>query len=126
MCDFDSWSALKERLHNQQKVKLFTEAEVWWCSIGLNIGYELYGKNVLYTRPVLILRKYSNRTFFGLPLTSKRKNRTSYYHCPFGGRDGSVILEQGRTMDAKRLEKRMGELSANKFKDVWQAFKKYH
>jgi hypothetical protein len=42
-----------------QKNSLFKEREVWWCSIGLNVGDEEFWKGAYFTRPVLVFKKYS-------------------------------------------------------------------
>lgn len=38
--DFNSWSQLKQKIDSQEKFPYFEEREIWWCSIGLNIGHE--------------------------------------------------------------------------------------
>jgi len=53
---FLNWSLKKEKLHNRDKKIYFHEREIWWCSLGLNIGYEEDGKNDNYTRPILVLK----------------------------------------------------------------------
>lgn len=42
--DFDSWNEQKKQLENTQKTVLFKEREIWWTSIGVNIGNESCGK----------------------------------------------------------------------------------
>ena len=46
--EFDKWNELKKKLHNSEKPKkfYFREREIWWCSLGLNIGFEEDGKVV--------------------------------------------------------------------------------
>lgn len=44
MENMDAWNTLKKRLTTSTTPKLFREREIWWCSIGLNVGYEVYGK----------------------------------------------------------------------------------
>ena len=68
--DFDNWGVVKKRLNCIRNLRTFNEREIWWCSVGLNIGYEIYGKNELFNRPVLIIKKFSSSIFLGLPLTS--------------------------------------------------------
>lgn len=122
--DFDSWHNLKIQIDSLEHLPTFNEREIWWCSIGMNIGYELYGKNDKFVRPVLILRKHSKFTFFGLPLTSKRKEtRPSYYPLDFQKQEGSVILDQGRTLDSRRLIKLMGKLTPMQVESIRKAFK---
>ena len=124
--NFDDWNDTKQLLNSEQNFPFFNEGQIWWCSVGINVGFEILGKSGLYTRPVLILRKYGKQTFFGLPMTSRRKDRDSHYHFDFDGVQGSIILDQGRTMDVRRLADRMGELPERQFQKIRTAFKKFH
>ena len=56
---FDDWNIIKKDVHSSDKNKslFFNEKEVWWVTIGINIGLEIYGKGSSFTRPVLILKK---------------------------------------------------------------------
>ena len=105
--DFNHWNNIKQQLDSIKEPPLFKEREIWWCSIGINVGFEILGKNDELTRPVLILRKHSHFTFFGLPLTSKRKNISTCYPLSINKREGSILLDQGRTLDSRRLKKRI-------------------
>ncbi|HHS6573416.1 TPA: hypothetical protein ACTN5G_001521 [Campylobacter jejuni] len=59
---FDSWNERKKSLN---KVKLIRKVskKIYWLSIGLNIGAEVYGKNEFFTRPVLVINSFYNGTF---------------------------------------------------------------
>ena len=48
--DFDSWNTLKQRLNSKEdkSVPWIKEREIWWCSVGINIGHEADGHNELY------------------------------------------------------------------------------
>ncbi len=120
--NFDDWHILKQALDRHKTPPLFKEREIWWCSIGVNIGYEIFGKDEQFTRPVLVLRKYSKFTFFGLPLTSSKKDFPSYFPLDFHGKDGSILLDQGRTIDSRRLVRRMGKLNENEAMSIKEAF----
>lgn len=54
--DFEGWIKVKQKIHAAQRehLPIFNERQVWWCSIGVNVGDEEDGKNALYHRPVLI------------------------------------------------------------------------
>lgn len=123
--DFDGWIAKKKQLDAKTKPPFFNEGQIWWCSIGVNVGFEIYGKSHVYTRPVLVMRKYSRQTFFGLPMTSKQKDRPSYYDFEFQGSHGSIIFDQGRTLDSRRLISRMGELSEHVLKTIKSDFAEF-
>ncbi len=77
----------------------------------MNIGDEIYGKGVNFLRPVLILKKITQNVFLGLPMTSLEKNGTWYVEILLHKKQNWVILSQARTLDARRLRNRIGELS---------------
>jgi mRNA interferase MazF len=73
--EFDRWNE-KKKWTNSKAVdrNLFIhEREVWWCSVGVNIGVEIDGKNEDFERPVLLVKKFNGLMFWGIPLTSKAK-----------------------------------------------------
>jgi len=72
--DFAGWNTLKQNLDNRQNASVPTieEREIWWCSIGINVGDEEDGHNALYNRPVLVVRKFNTRIFWGVAMTTQR------------------------------------------------------
>lgn len=122
--NFDSWNHLKKGIENA-KSPPFKEREIWWCHVGMNLGYEILGKNETFSRPVLVLKKHNAHTFFGLPLTTTAKpNPYHYFPLHFNHRDGSIVLSQGRTLSSKRLIRKMGRISEHKFTQIMDAYKK--
>ena len=73
--NFDDWNLVKKNLDKNDSSPTFQKREIWWCSIGLNIGHEENGKNKDYSRPVLIIRKFNNHIFWGIPLTTQIKEK---------------------------------------------------
>ncbi|HBM45364.1 MAG: 2,4-dihydroxyhept-2-ene-1,7-dioic acid aldolase [Parcubacteria group bacterium GW2011_GWF2_38_76] len=71
--NYKDWHVLKSEIENVGQEKKFREREIWWCSLGENIGFEQDGKNEKFERPVLILRKFNCGMFFGIPLTSQKR-----------------------------------------------------
>ena len=56
--DFISWLSIKTKIDGlKHSPPLFNEGEIWWCSIGENVGMEISGKGSYFRRPVLIIRK---------------------------------------------------------------------
>jgi hypothetical protein len=44
--DYIIWTPIKSELHNSGNRPIgYRESEVWWCSIGENVGFEEDGKN---------------------------------------------------------------------------------
>src|SRR3989344_1315008 len=72
--EYDDWNKLKKSLSTKKSNVFFHEREIWFCSLGKNIGYEEDGKNELFERPILIIRKFNNSIFLAIPLTSSKKN----------------------------------------------------
>lgn len=78
--DFDQWNELKKRIDGiTTKPALFKEGEIWWASVGINIGYEEDGKSNNFARPVVILRKFNSSLLLGAPLTSNIASRNYFY-----------------------------------------------
>ncbi len=87
---------------------------------------EIYGKGSKFTRPVLVLKKFNVNGFLGVPLTSHRKTSDWYAPVVCIGVEGSVILNQARIFDSKRLLTRMGTLGDENFHSIKQAFADLH
>lgn len=97
---------------------LFGTREIWWCSIGLNIGHEQDGKGTKFNRPVLVIKKFNNRLFWGVPLTTQIKDNKHYYHFTFKGNKQCAMLTHLRLWDANRMTTRMGKLGQKNFADI--------
>lgn len=120
--DFQKWHKLKSEIEKQERTVLFRAQEIWWCSLGANVGVETDGKSILFQRPVLVWRKFNRDMFFGLPVTSKIKNgRPFYFSISIHNQDYTVILSQLRVLSAKRLIRRVGKLSDHQFSRLERA-----
>ena len=122
--DFPGWHRQKEQLHAQHHTPTFQEREIWWCSVGVNVGHEKDGKNQFYNRPVLIVRKFNPHIFFGVPLTTKIKQNPYYFPMRFKDREQCVMLSQLRLWDGKRLTHKMGQRPDDQFEAVKQALRR--
>jgi mRNA interferase MazF len=123
--DFDSWNEQKKIIHEKDKNVLFKERDVWWCSIGLNIGHEEDGKGETFNRPVLIIKKFNKRLFWCIPLTTKVKDNKYYYSFDIKGRIQCAMLTHLRLYDASRLTSRMCQIQTEQFKIICAKLKKY-
>jgi mRNA interferase MazF len=102
--DFESWAQFKTRLQHGTEVAFFREREIWWVAIGHNIGSEEDGKGFDYARPVLVLRKFNRRLFWGIPMTTTVRSGKYYVHFSYKPLIiSAAILSQLRAFDAKRL-----------------------
>lgn len=123
--DFDNWNIVKQSLEQQGNLPGFKEREIWWLSVGINLGHETSGKNEFFERPVLIVRKFNNRLFWAVPLSTKSKNTPHYHAFSFKGRDQYAMLTQLRLYDSNRMIDRMGQLSRGQFNLIKQSLKEY-
>jgi mRNA-degrading endonuclease toxin of MazEF toxin-antitoxin module len=110
----------------QNKGRLFKERDVWWCSVGLNIGEEEFGKGPKFRRPVLILKKFTRSSFFGIPFTGSEKTGSWYIPVDLVGGRSSLMLNQGRIFDARRLGKKMTVINSEQFKEIKERFIEFH
>ncbi len=124
--DHDWWSQIKQRINFKKEDVLFKQGEIWWCSLGLNLGEEIYGKGLRFTRPVLIFRKLTHSSFVGLPLTTRSNVGTWYVEIIFKGAKNWIMLNQTRSMDKKRLTRRIGTLDDVQFSLVKRRFIEFY
>ena len=52
--DFDGWNSNKKQIHDHSAAPFYHKREIWWCSLGINVGFEQDGTGANYDRPVLI------------------------------------------------------------------------
>ncbi len=88
----------------------FKEGQIWWCSLGQNIGSESFGKGENFRRPILIIKKLSADLCIALPLTSKEKIGTWFIDITIHGERKWAMLYQIRTLNKKIFSIKLGEL----------------
>ena len=112
-----AWFKKKYILNEQVNLVFFGERQVWMAHLGVNIGHEQNGgKNFL--RPVLILKKWSSSTALIIPLTTKSKDipsRVSIKVITKNSKPSFLLLDQLKTIDAKRLSHKIGIISVEDF-----------
>jgi mRNA interferase MazF len=118
--EFDEWNIIKKVVNTtQHKPPLFKDREIWWCTFGENIGSEVCGKNSFFRRPVLIVKKLSQTSFIGIPLSTKMNTGTWYVEITHSdGMQNYANVAQVRYLDYRRLDKRIGTLDTTDFKKV--------
>mgnify|MGYP004002750875 CR=1 FL=1 len=122
--NFIEWAKLKIRIHDRDERLFFKEREIWWASIGMNIGYEQNGKNETFERPILILKKFNHDVCWVLPFTSKEKEGKYYYPIEYNNTISRLILSQLRLVSSKRLLRKVRTLDKKEFNLVRENIKK--
>ncbi len=122
--DFQKWHNKKSKINDIEKRPFFHEREIWHGHLGVNVGFEQDGSGEDFLRPVVILRKFNNEIFWGIPLTksTKKANKKSekyYFEFSFIPNIKSVaILSQIRLIDDRRLNNKIGEISESDFNSL--------
>jgi len=113
--NYRAWTPIKKTLNNINGPRLFChEREVWYCHLGENIGFEQDGRGDQFLRPVVIIRKFNNEVFWGVPLTRTQKDLPFYFAFTLQADTGvpieksTAVLSQVRLIDAKRLRRMIG------------------
>ena len=86
---------------------------MWWCHLGENVGHEECGKGSKFLRPIIVLKKFNNRIFFGIPTSSKLKDSPFYRSLVVKGIRVSALMSQMRLFDVKRLLYKQSKISPN-------------
>jgi len=101
---FDKWNTLKQKINQKETIK-FRQGEIYFMSVGHNVGQEVYGHSDLFLRPVLVYRKLTHSSFVGIPLTSTEKEGSYYFTFRYTQkRLSTALLNQIRVFDIKRAE----------------------
>lgn len=120
--DFQKWHEKKSQVDNIAKRPFFHEREVWWCAVGMNIGFEQDGRGERFARPVLVFKKFNNEVFWAIPLSTKIKKGKFYVPIEFeDGLPRVVIISQLRLIDARRLMDKIGTISGDNYKLIQKA-----
>lgn len=118
--DFDKWNEQKKGFEARQLPHDFNfhEGEIWWMSMGANIGSEIDGKNDNFERPGLVIKIISRQTLYILPLTSKIRSDPYHEIITYAERTGSVVFSQARLISSKRLLRKITAISKEQLNKV--------
>ena len=121
--DYKEWHSKKTKIEHAGETRLFFhEREVWWCSLGYNVGFEQDGKGEKFARPIIVFKKFNKEVFWALPLSTRIKKGKFYAPIKLGDNiDRVAIISQLRLMDAKRLIDKIGVISEANYKYIQKA-----
>ena len=112
---FDEWNEVKKKT-NEERPRLYTVREIWWCRFGVNIGTEQDGKGEWFVRPCVILRGFGPNACLVAPLTtSPRKHALRIAIGKINEEEAKANLSQIRVIDTRRLEEKIGFLDVDVF-----------
>lgn len=122
--NFDEWNKSKKDIQLNKENKLYHLRDVWWCRLGVNVGFEEDGKGTKAMRPVLIMHGFSRQLCWAIPLTTS--NKKNPYHISIGiinNQEQRAIISQMKPVDTKRLAFKIGYIEEEYFFTVKQAVK---
>lgn len=105
--DFDRWNVEKQALDVRKGADCH-EREIWWCSIGVNVGSEQHSQTSDFSRPVIIIRKFTRDIFWAVPLTSKLKKLPFRFRVAANDIENEALIMQMRAYDKRRLVRKIG------------------
>jgi mRNA interferase MazF len=117
------WSYTKYIINTKDNSASVRERQIYWCSLGYNVGHEENGKGFKHRRPVLVFKKFNERLFWGIPMTTKIKDNIYYTKVKVGDLEQSAMISQMRIMDANRIIEPMERMSETEFKKVKESIK---
>jgi mRNA-degrading endonuclease toxin of MazEF toxin-antitoxin module len=123
MKQFLAWFGLKQQLHEiNTPPPLVSERDIWWGSIGENVGSEINGKSRLFSRPVIVFKKLSHTFYFVIPTTTQAKEGTWFVPFRQQGKDMIACLHQARAIDYRRLSTKLGTLDDEDYLRIKEGF----
>jgi len=124
MKNFNEWNEVKKQLNNNTKKVYFKQRDIFWVSVGVNIGFEQDGKGDTFTRPVVVVKKYSNDIFLGVPLTTTQRDGSFYFQFEFKTQISTALLVQHKLFSSKRLIKKIGMINKDDFLKLQETLKR--
>ena len=118
------WCKIAISIENKSHAVLFKEGEIWWCSVGMNIGVEIFGKGEKFARPVIIFKKFNQYSFLGIPLTTQPKEGIWYFPFVHNNKKQFAVFSQIRTFDSNRLINKLGEMDESSLREIERQFLK--
>jgi mRNA interferase MazF len=122
--DFDKWNKEKKQT-NSRKGRFYHEREIWWCSLGVNVGYEQDAHGLLFQRPVLVVKGLSVNTCIVIPLTTSGEAHLMRISLgKIGKKEAFAVISQLRVVDTRRFTERLHIVDKELFKNIQKTIRK--
>ncbi|MFA6278638.1 MAG: type II toxin-antitoxin system PemK/MazF family toxin [Candidatus Paceibacterota bacterium] len=127
----EQWNEIKKALRGLVNFPRPKKRQVWWCTVGLNIGSE-QSCDEGFERPVLVIKVFGT-IFWGIPITSsdpdgKKEVNPLFYkiegvsYTTADGKnkilEGYIALHQLRAYDARRLKRKILRIDVGLFSKI--------
>jgi mRNA-degrading endonuclease toxin of MazEF toxin-antitoxin module len=122
--DFNLWNERKKFIHNELGILPYRERQIWWCSLGVNIGSEEDGNGERAERPAVIIRGFSRELCWVVPLSSQQKENPYYLQVGIiDEKAASAMISQMKPLDTRRLINCLGIMDLETFTRLRKAIK---
>ena len=119
MKKYDDWNKVKKQINSKEVPITYKERDIFWANIGENIGFEQNGKGSDFMRPILVFRKFTNKMFLGVPLSTQLRDGSFFFQFQFlDDKRSTALLVQAKMFDVKRLDRRIGMINKDDFKNM--------
>ncbi len=113
---YQKWHELKCYINKKTPNMFPKEREVWVIYFGKNIGYEQNGSGSNFIRPCLVLKKFNNKMFWVVPLSSKQKDLDFYLNfTDKSDQKVSLIIAQLKLISVSRFDRKMYDINTDLF-----------
>lgn len=126
MKDFDNWNNQKKKIDEIKENKYYHPRDIWWCRLGLNVGFEQDGKDKEYERPVVVLNSFGPNICLVVPLTTS--SHLHKYRIPIGvvdNQNATAILSQIKVIDTKRFVEKIGVINKDMFVKIQKRIREF-
>jgi|SRR3989344_1487973 len=123
--DFDAWNSVKKRMEEERHQVYIRAGEIRWVAFGVNIGSEIDGKGVSFTRPALVLHVIGSHLALIIPMSTKVKNISGYISFEWKGSVVALCIHQIKIVSQKRLLARKGKISHKRLIEIKKEVAKF-
>jgi mRNA interferase MazF len=122
--NYKKWLELHKALNALDFSLPFNEREIWWVSMGLNVGIEINGKGENFERPAIIIKKFNKDHVWIIPINSSTSTKEglciplSHYGLHH---TSAAIISQLQRFSTRRLVSLIGILSPDQFVQILEA-----
>lgn len=116
--NFDGWNLVKKRLNEEDHKVYIRAGEIRWVAFGVNVGSEIDGKGVSFTRPALVVHVIGSHLALVAPMSTKMKDIAGYIPFEWKGVTSALCIHQIKIVSQKRILSRRGKVSNQRLKNI--------
>jgi mRNA interferase MazF len=117
---FNEWNDVKKNIEVNEEDIFFKERDIFWAKLGQNVGYEQNGKGEEFTRPIIVIKKYSKNMLLAVPISTTLRDGNFFFQFSFKNKISTALLVQSRLISSKRLVKKIGKIDSENFTKLKQ------